>query len=166
VLTRVAHVADAIHYAGTRYYELDELLQQWGYELVADPDFSSWQETFLTSPLTGHVKVTGRRDNGDGTHLTVKFEEFWVKGDLGKAAVELREGASLARYHYHGHAPNGGMRWCLYPEGHPHDPIHVHPFAPPEGGDPVACEAISPYEMLQEFERNVYVSEFGLSDEE
>jgi hypothetical protein len=158
-------VLEAIHYAGTRYFELDRLLQEWGYEIVADPDFSSWQETFLTSPLTGYIKVTGRRDNGDGTYLTVKFEEFWTEGVV-RGATEVREGASLVRYHYHGQAPNGGMRWCLFPEAHPHDPIHVHPFGWPEGGDPVVCDPISPYEVLQEFEGNAYVDELGSSEEE
>src|SRR5579871_5606203 len=54
------------------------------------------------------------------TYMTVKFEGFWVKGDLGSDAILVCEGASLRRYHYHGQAPNGGMRWCVFPEGaHP-----------------------------------------------
>ncbi len=159
-------MADGIAYVATRYEELDDLLYDWGYEVVPDPNFSQWQEIIHTSPLTGYVKVTGRRDNGDGTYMTVKFEEFWVAGDLGAEAVLVREGASLRRYHYHGQAPNGGMRWCVFPEEHPYDPIHVHPFGMPEGGDPVVCEAVTPLEALETFEQNAYLDDCGPSDEE
>lgn len=110
--------------------------------------------------------MTGRRDNSDGTYMTFKVEEFWVKGDLGDEAVLVREGASLRRYHYHGQASNGGMRWCVFPEEHPHDPSHVHPFELPEGGEPVECDPISPRDALEAFEENAYLDDCGTSDEE
>jgi len=152
-------MADGIQYVGTRYDELYDLLDWWGYEVVPDPDFSRWQETLYTSPLTGLVKVTGRRDD-----LTVKFEEFWVKGDRGEEAALVREGASLVRYHYHCQASNGGIRWCFYPEDHPDDPIHVHPF--PEAGDPVICDPIDPKMALKTFEDCVYMTDCGPSEQE
>jgi hypothetical protein len=98
----------AIHYVATRYDELYDLLTDWGYEVIPDPDFSQWQEIVQASPLTGYVKLTGRRDHGDSTYLTFKFEEFWVEGNIGSEAVIVRTGASLRQYHYHGQAQSGG----------------------------------------------------------
>ena len=53
-----------------RYNDLYDLLRDWGYEVVPDPDFDSWQEIVRDSTRTGHVKLTGTRDNGDGTSMT------------------------------------------------------------------------------------------------
>jgi len=159
-------MAEGIHYVGTRYEELYDLFSFWGYVVIPDPTSSQWQEILSTSPLTGYVKLAGRRSNGDDTYMSFKVEEFWVKGDLSDDAVLVREGASLVRYHYHGQAPNGGMRWCLFPEGHPHDPCHVHPFELPEGGDPVECDPVAPGDAIDAFEERVYLDDFGPSDEE
>jgi hypothetical protein len=155
-----------IHFVGTRYEELVKLLVDWGYEIAPDPDFSRWQEVVRTSPLTGHVLVTGRRPDHDDTRLVFKFEEFWVEGDIDEEAVLVREGASLRQYHYHGQSPTGGMRWCHDPEGHSDDPCHVHPFAAPEGGAAVSCGPIGPFDALQEFEGQFYLDAFGPSEEE
>jgi hypothetical protein len=110
--------------------------------------------------------VTGTRDNGDGTYLTFKFEEFWVKGDRGEEAVIVREDGSLWGYYYHGQAPNGGMRWCVDAVGHPDIPCHVHPFAYPEGAEAVACERVSAWAALETFEQQAYLDDCGPSDEE
>lgn len=159
-------MGDGIHYVGTRYDHLARLLESWGYEVVPDPDFSQWQEIVQTSPLTGWVVVTGRRPDQDPTRLVFKFEEFWVEDDIGSEGVLYREGASLRQYHYHGQSPNGAMRWCRDPEGHPNDPCHLHPFPAPEGGPRVECEPIEPRVALQEFERAFYIDRDGTSEEE
>jgi hypothetical protein len=159
-------MGEGTRYVATRYEELYDLLNDWGYEVVGDPNFSQWQEIILASPLTGRVLVTGRRPADEDARLVFKFEEFWVEGDLGDEAALVREGISLRQYHYHGQAPSGAMRWCLDPEGHPNDPCHVHPFPAPEGGPRVKCEAVSPLEALETFEQQFYLDSFGSSDEE
>ncbi|MGD0712793.1 MAG: hypothetical protein ABSB24_01225 [Gaiellaceae bacterium] len=159
-------MGEGIHYVGTRYEELADLLEDWGYEVVPDPNFSQWQEIIQTSPLTGRVLVTGRRPDEDDARLVFKFEEFWVEGDIGDEAVLVREGASLRQYHYHGQTSTGAMRWCLDPERHPNDPCHLHPFPAPEDGPRVECDPVSPREALQEFERQFYLGTHGPSDEE
>lgn len=155
-----------IDYVVERYNELYDLLRNWGYEVVPDPDFESWSKIVRDSAETGHVKLTGTRDNGDRTYLTFKFEEFWVKGDRGKEAVLVSEDGSLWGYFYHGQAPNGGMRWCVDPTGHPGNPRHVHPFAYPEGADAVPCEPVSAWEALETFEQQAYLDDCGPSDDE
>jgi hypothetical protein len=159
-------VDEGIFYVVQRYNDLFDLLQGWGYEPSPDPDFDSWQEVVRDSTQTGHVKITGTRDNGDGTRLTFKFEEFWVKGDRGGEAVIVREDGSMLGYAYHGQAPNGGMRWCFDPTGHPKNPCHVHPFAYPDGGEKVACEPVSEWEALESFEQQAYLDDCGPSDDE
>jgi hypothetical protein len=159
-------VGQGIEYVATRYEELFDLLEDWGYEVVPDPNFSQWQEAIATSPLTGWVLVTGRRPDEDGTRLVFKFEEFWVEGDLGDEAVLVRHGASLRQYHYHGQALTGGMRWCHDPQGHPGNPCHVHPFPAAQGDTPVPCESVSPREALEMFEQEFYLDAYGPSDEE
>lgn len=153
-------------YVVQRYNDLFDLLKGWGYEPSPDPDFDSWQEIVRDSTRTGHVKINRTRDNGDGTRLTFKFEEFWVKGDRGDEAVMVREDASMLRYAYHGQAPNGGMRWCFDPAGHPSNPCHVHLFAYPEAGERVAYEPLSEWEALESFEQQAYLDDCGSSDEE
>lgn len=159
-------MGEGVHYVATRYEELYDLLEDWGYEVIADPNFSQWQEIIQTSPLTGRVLVTGRRPDQDGTRLVFKFEEFWVEGDIGDEAALVREGASLRQYHYHGQAPTGGMRWCLDPERHPKNPCHVHPFPAPEDGPRVDRDPISALEALRTFEQEFYLHAFGPSNEE
>lgn len=157
---------EGIGYTVQRYNDLYDLLKDWGYEPFPDPDFDSWQEIVRDSTQTGHIRVTGRRDNGDGTYLTFKFEEFWVKGDRGEEAVLVREDGSLWGYYYHGQAPNGGMRWCVDAAGHPDTPRHVHPFAYPEGAEAVACEPVTAWEALETFEQHAYLDDCGATDEE
>jgi hypothetical protein len=159
-------MAEGIRYVGTRYEELVDLLEDWGYEVVPDPNVSQWQEIIQTSPLTGRVLVTGRRPDEGDTRLAFKFEEFWVEGDIGPEAVLVREGASLRQYHYHGQAPTGGMRWCHDPEGHPDNPCHVHPFPAPDDGQREDCDPVSPREALEMFEQQFYLHRFGPSDAE
>jgi hypothetical protein len=150
-------VDEGIYHVVERYNELFDLLRDWGYEPVPDPDFDNWQEIVRDASHTGHIKIAGTRDNGDGTSLTFKFEEFWVKGDRGEEAVLVREDGSMWGYAYHGRAPEGGMRWCVDPVGHPNNPQHVHPFAHPDGGAAVACEPVSPWEALETFEQHAYL---------
>jgi hypothetical protein len=157
---------EGIHYVGTRYDELARLLEHWGYEVVEDREFSQWQEAIRTSPLTGWVVVTGRRPDKDPTRLVFKIEEFWVEGDIGSEAVEVREGASLRQYHYHGQSEIGGVRWCHDPEGHVDNPCHVHPFAEPEGAESVPCDPIEPLKALRKFETAFYITRDGASEDE
>lgn len=157
---------EGIAYVVERYNELFDLLGDWGYEVVPDPDFDSWQQIVRDGTLTGHVKLVGTRDNGDGTHMTVKLEEFWVKGDRAGEAAFVREDGSLWGYCYHCQAPGGAMRWCLDPVGHANNPCHVHPFAYPEGGEAEACDPLTVWEALETFEQHAYLDEFGHSEEE
>jgi hypothetical protein len=157
---------EGIYYVVQRYNDLYDLLKAWGYEPFPDPDFDGWQEIMRDSAETGHVKVTGTRDNGDGTHLTFKFEEFWVKGDRGEDAVLVREDGSLWGYYYHGQAPKGGMRWCVDLVGHADNPCHVHPFASPETADAEPCEPVTAWEALETFEQQVYLDDCSPSEDE
>lgn len=155
-----------IDYVVERYNELFDLLSNWGYEVIPDPDLENWSAIVRASTDTGHVKLTGVRNNWDGTSLTFKFEEFWVKGDRGDEAVMVRGDGSLWGCFYHGQAPTGGMRWCVDRVGHPGNPSHVHPFALPEGADAVPCEPVSAWEALEMFEQHAYLDDCGPSEDE
>jgi hypothetical protein len=156
-------VAAGIEYVGTRYNELADLLNDWGYEVVPDPDESRWHEIVRASPLTGLVKLRGERGTG-GSRLSFTVTEFWEEGDLGADAALVRQGASLVTYHYHGQCERGGMRWCLHPAGHPDMPYHHHPFGDPPG-TPAHAQQISADAALTEFETRVYLEEFGVDDD-
>jgi hypothetical protein len=84
-------VPKGIDYVATRYAELDELFYRWGYTVVPDPDESRWQEIFLTSPLTGLVRLLAERGPG-GEKISFRIEEHWVEGDAGSEAALRREG--------------------------------------------------------------------------
>lgn len=156
-------MGEGIHYVGTRYRELEDLLDKWGYEVVRP---SGWDEIYYTSPLTGRVLVNGRRPDGDATQLTFKFEEFWREATSADEAVLVREGAALRGYHYHGQSPNGAMRWCLDPEGHPENPCHVHPFPALQSEPREECDPIEPEPSLGAFENAFYLDRDGPSEEE
>jgi hypothetical protein len=132
---------------------LAEMLNKWGYEVVT---FSGWNEAVAASPLTGLVSLQGRKTIGEVT-LVFNIREFWEDGvDSGWL---VREGSSLVRYHYHGQSDKGGMRFCLYQEGHPSMPFHRHPFGfdtPAEHADPIDVE-----DALAEFETTIFLIEGG-----
>lgn len=157
-------MTSGINYVGTRYNDLADLLNDWGYVVVPYPSVSKWDEIVRASPLTGLVKLRGERDS-DADKLSFSITEFWVGGDAGDHVSLVREGASLIRYHYHGQCQAGGVRWCLYPEGHPDMPYHLHPFSDPLGAAERG-DQIDAHEALAEFETRVYLEKFGSADED
>jgi hypothetical protein len=152
-------VSPGVHYTGTRYMQLAEMLNKWGYEVTPHPDFSGWNEIVAASPLTGFVLLRGEKTIEDLT-LVFNIREFWVEGI--KSDRLVREGASLVRYHYHGQSDQGGMRFCLYEEGHPAMPFHRHPFGHntrAEHSDPIDVE-----DALDEFETAIFLMAGGDQD--
>jgi hypothetical protein len=147
-----------VHYTGTRYMQLAQMLNKWGYEVVPDPDLSRWTELVQAAPLTGFVALRGEKTI-DETTFTFNIREYWEEGIQDDRTV--RESASLVRYHYHGQVPEGALRFCLYEEGHPDMPFHRHPF----GADAKAehAEPVDPEDALAEFEAAVFVA-FGVEE--
>lgn len=142
-----------------RLYEIAKFLNLWGYTVVPDPDDETWAEAVRTAPLTGRIQMRGERSAGE-ISISFTITEVWEPGDFGQDAAVVREGSSLTTYHFHGQCSAGGIRWCLFPAGHPDVPYHVHPWGDPPGA-PIPSEPISAKRALGEFEAELALRVFG-----
>jgi hypothetical protein len=135
-------------YASQRYHVLETELELWGYDIIRQHQFSSWDE------LTGVVRIKGERQQGE-LRVTFSISEFWISGNVpGRWQVQ---GASLVRHHYHGQVgPDRRIRWCLDEERHPAVPRHIHRFEHSEEEEPDACPPITAEQALQMFEQQVF----------
>lgn len=142
------------------------MLNQWGYEVVPDPDKSRWNEIVRNSPMTGLVLIRAEKRIEDTTFV-FRITEYWEDGTT--PGRTIRENASLVRYHYHGQtidatgAPRAGVRFCLFEERHMDIPFHRHPG----GGQKVEpYEPIDPWAALAEFEAQVFLDAGGSAEPE
>jgi hypothetical protein len=142
----------AIVYVSQRYHLLETELEVWGYELVREGGFSSWDDRVALSPLTGLVQIRGDKELGE-LRLTFSISELWVLGHV--AGRHQVQGCSLVQYHYHGQAGSRRIRWCLDEKRHAHA-SHVHRFEHPEGEEPDQHPLITAEDGLQMFEQQVF----------
>jgi hypothetical protein len=143
----------ALVYVSQRYHLLETELEFWGYELVREGGFSSWDDRVALAPLTGLVQIRGEKEQGE-LRLTFSISELWVLGNV--AGRHQAQGCSLVHYHYHGQAGPRRIRWCLDEARHPKNPSHVHRFDHPEGEEPDRHPAVTAEDALQMFEQRVF----------